>query len=60
MRRAGGRGIEGLWMMMSRVTFFLLVSYSFAIGDLIKGCYVWVYEIGGCSSGVEESAKSRF
>lgn len=47
-------------MMMSRVTFFLLVSYSFAIGDLIKGCYVWVYEIGGCSSGVEESAKSRF
>lgn len=41
MRRAGGRGIEGLWMMMSRVTFFLLNSYSFAIGDLIKRCYVW-------------------
>lgn len=36
MRRAGGRGIEELWMMMSRVTFFLLDSCSFAIGDLIK------------------------
>lgn len=60
MRRAGGRGIERLWMMMSRVTFFLLNSYSFVTGDLIKGCYVWVYEIGGCSSGEEKSAKSRF
>lgn len=47
-------------MMMSRVTFFLLNSYSFVTGDLIKGCYVWVYEIGGCSNGEEKSAKSRF
>lgn len=60
VRHAGGHGIEGLVMTMSLMTFFLGSRVLLRIGDMIKRCIVWVYEMGGCSGEEERVSQEYF